>query len=350
MMRQKLSIGLVTAAFTLSLAPVWAQERERPAQGESSRPSNGQSTGSAVPRGSDAGSSASSSSGTASSSSSSGSSSSPASSTTWMGGSPIHERAPIRPERMEQRMDRADQRRGGGSSSGTTGRAVPRGESGGKSAGSAGSTNASSGSESAPSPGRSRAVPTYSRPRDGRNPVGTAVERTSPLLDRNGRRGYYYDPYNSFYYDPYYTGRYSYWSPFGYGYGLGYFSYDPFLFSGFGYPGYYGGGLADPYFGGYGYGGGGGYGGAGGYSSRYGQAYREVGSLRLKVRPANAQVSIDGYFVGVVDSYDGAFQRLSVEAGAHKVELRAEGFEPVQFDVMITPGETITYKGELKHR
>ena len=270
-----------------------------------------------------------------------------------MGNSPIQERAPIRPERMD-REDRAEQRRGSGSSSGTTGRAVPRGESGGRSAGSTGSTSASSGSESQPSQGRSRAVPTYSRPRDGRNPVGTAVERTTPLLDRNGgRRGYYYDPYNSFYYDPYYSGRYSYWSPFGYGYGLGYFSYDPFLFSGFGYPGYYGsGGLYDPFYGGYGYGGGGGYGygGGGGYSSRYGQAYREVGSLRLKVKPSNAQVYIDGYFVGVIDSYDGAFQRLSVEAGAHKVELRAEGFEPVQFDVMITPGETITYKGELKHR
>jgi hypothetical protein len=265
-----------------------------------------------------------------------------------MGASPIHERAPVRPDRpdrIDQRMDRADQRRGGGTS---TGRAVPRGESGGKSAGSTGSTSASSGSESEPAQGRSRAVPTYSRPRDGRNPVGTAVGRTTPLPDRDGRRGYYYDPYNSFYYDPYSSGRYSYWSPFGYGYGLGYFSYDPFLFSGYGYPGYYGGGLSDPYSGGgYGYGGGGyGYGGGGGYSSRY----REVGSLRLKVRPSNAQVYIDGYFVGVIDSYDSAFQRLSVEAGAHKVELRAEGFEPVQFDVMITPGDTITYKGELKHK
>ena len=343
MMRQKLSIGLAAAAFALSLAPVWAQERERPSQGEPSRPSNGETVGSAVPRGGgDGGSSASSSSGSASSSSSSGSSSSPGSSTTWMGSSPIHERAPIRPERMD-RDDRAEQRRGNGS--GSTGRAVPRGESGGRTAGSTGSTSASSGSESQPSQGRSRAVPTYSRPRDGRNPVGTAVERTAPL-DRNGRPGgYYYDPYSSFYYDPYYGGRYSYWSPFGYGYGLGYFSYDPFLFSsGFGYPGYYGGGLSDPYYGGYGYGGG------GGYSSRYGQAYHEVGSLRLKVRPSNAQVYIDGYFVGVIDSYDGAFQRLSVEAGAHKVELRAEGFEPVQFDVMVIPGETITYKGELKHR
>jgi hypothetical protein len=218
---------------------------------------------------------------------------------------------------------------------------VPRGESG-RSSGSVDSTSASSGSDSQPSQGRSRAVPTYSRPRDGRNPLGTAVERTTPRPGSGGY-GYIYDPYNSYYYNPYYSGRYSYWSPFGYGYGLGYFSYDPFLFSGYGYPGGYGGGYGGSYYDPY-------YGGAGGYSSRSGQAYREVGSLRLKVKPSNAQVHIDGYFVGVIDSYDGAFQRLSVEAGPHKVELRAEGFEPVQFEVMVTPGETITYKGEMKPR
>jgi hypothetical protein len=340
MMRQKLSIGLVAAAFTLSLAPLWAQERERPSQGqEVSRPSNGETVGSAVPRGSssDGGSSASPAGGSTASSPG-GSSSSSGSSTTWMGNSPIQERAPIRPGGMD-RAERAEQRRGNGS--GTTGRAVPRGESGGRSSGSVDSTSARPGSESQPSEGRSRAVPTYSRPRDGRNPLGTAVERTTPLLDRNGRGYYRYDPYYSYYYDPFYSGRYSYWSPFGYGYGLGYFSYDPFLFSGYGYPGYYGGGgYYDPSY----------YGGSGGYSSRSGQAYRGVGSLRLKVKPSNAQVYIDGYFVGVIDSYDGTFQRLSVEGGAHKVELRAEGFEPVQFDVMIMPGETITYKGEMKHR
>ena len=185
-------------------------------------------------------------------------------------------------------------------------------------------------------------MPTYSRPRDGRPAIGTAVERTTPLSNRgnNGRLGYYYDPYYSFYYDPYYSGRYSYWSPFGYGYGLGYFSYDPFLFSGYGYPGSFG---YDPYS----YTGGG---GGGGYSSGYSQAYRGVGSLRLKVKPAHAQVYIDGYYVGVIDSFDGVFQRLSIDAGPHRVELKAEGFEPVEFEVMVTPGDTVTYKGEMKAR
>ena len=90
------------------------------------------------------------------------------------------------------------------------------------------STSASSGSESQPSQGRSRAVPAYSRPRDGRKPDGTAVERTSPPYSGGGYYpwyhyypyypGYVYDPFYSFYYGPYYN-NYAYWSPFGYGYG-----------------------------------------------------------------------------------------------------------------------------------
>jgi hypothetical protein len=73
-----------------------------------------------------------------------------------------------------------------------------------------------------------------------------------------------------------------------------------------------------------------------------------TGNLRLKVQPRDAKVYVDGYFVGVVDSFDGVFQKLAIEAGSHRVEIRADGFEPAQFEVMVTPGETITYKGQLK--
>ena len=219
--------------------------------------------------------------------------------------------------------------RGGGENGGRTGeRAVPRGEGGGRVAGrSEGSTVEGRGG-----PERQRGpVPTYSRPREGRTAVGSAVERTEATRGGGGGGfGSYYDPYFWYGYGGFgYYSRYNRYGYPGYGFGLGY--YDPFMFGGFyGY---------DPYYSGY-YGGG----GSGYYrSSRY-----DTGSLRLKVKPADAKVYIDGYFVGIVDGFDGVFQRLAVEAGAHRVEIRADGYEPAQFEVLITAGETVTYKGELK--
>ncbi len=50
----------------------------------------------------------------------------------------------------------------------------------------------------------------------------------------------------------------------------------------------------------------------------------------------------------MVDSFDGAFQKLGIEGGSHKIELKAEGLRTAEFEVLITPGETVTYKGEMK--
>ena len=60
------------------------------------------------------------------------------------------------------------------------------------------------------------------------------------------------------------------------------------------------------------------------------------------------EVYVDGYFVGVVDDFDGIFQRLHVDSGPHRIEVRAPGYEPLAFDVRITPDHKTTYEGELK--
>lgn len=256
-------------------------------------------------------------------------------------------RAPVHPE-QHNRAEAADQRRSNGA---TSGRAVPRNE--GSAAGSPNSTSASAGSDGRSRDRSSTAVPAYSRPRDDRNVTGTAVPRRGPVPDDDHNHGYYpsypsyiYDPYYSFYYDPFYSTRYGYWAPYGYGYGLGYFSYDPFLFGAFGYPYYsgYSGGY-DPYYGGGSVGGGA---SSGGSSSS--QVYPGSGSIRLKIKPRNAEVFIDGLSVGTIDSFDGVFQRLDVQAGPHKVEIRADGYQAEQFDVIVTAGETVTYKGDMKRR
>jgi hypothetical protein len=71
------------------------------------------------------------------------------------------------------------------------------------------------------------------------------------------------------------------------------------------------------------------------------------GALRLKVKPVEASVYVDGYYVGVVDDFDGVFQRLRLEPGAHHIEIQAPALEPLSFDVLIQPGHTTTYRGEL---
>jgi hypothetical protein len=129
----------------------------------------------------------------------------------------------------------------------------------------------------------------------------------------------------------------------GYGFGLGFYDlgwYDPYYYGG--YSGY----GADAGYGNFGGGyGGGGYQSGSGISS-YGRG--PVGSLRLKIKPRDAQVYVDGYFVGVIDSFDGAFQKLGIDAGGHRIEIKAPGHQPISFDVLITPNETVTYKGELR--
>lgn len=166
--------------------------------------------------------------------------------------------------------------------------------------------------------------------------TGGITGRTFPPVRGNDGNIIYYPSYDPFYGYGYGSryGYYGYYGPWfaGYGFGLGYF-YDPWGYS------YY-----SPYDYGYGY-------SSYGYGrSRY-DGYgrrRDVGQLRLKVKPEHGQVYVDGYYVGDVDSFDGVFQRLTIEGGAHRVEVRAAGYETVVFDVMVTPGETVTYKGEMK--
>lgn len=161
------------------------------------------------------------------------------------------------------------------------------------------------------------------RDRGGRQSYGTAVARRYP--PRAPYRGYV--PRGGWYY-PYY--------PLSYG-----FFWDPWWGYGSPYGGY-------GYGAGYGYGRGYGYGGGYGYGVYSGPAYQVYGGLRLKVKPREAEVFVDGYYAGTVDDFDGAFQQLNLDVGPHRIEVRLAGYEPVSFEIRTQPGEKITYKGELK--
>lgn len=93
----------------------------------------------------------------------------------------------------------------------------------------------------------------------------------------------------------------------------------------------------------------------GGYYDRYpgyygeGYGYFDIpsnfsyGSVRIVDAPRDARVFVDGYYAGVVDDYDGVFQRLNLEPGNHYIELDVyAGAQPLEFDVYVEPGRTLT--------
>jgi len=150
-------------------------------------------------------------------------------------------------------------------------------------------------------------------PRGGSAVVGQAVPRAAAPAPRSGPvviapRFGGFAPYR-----PYYR------STFSFGFYAGYpFGYYPYPYGPFGYYG---------------------------YPSAYvvGVPTTPYGSLRIQGAPADAQVFADGYYAGIVDDFDGAYQRLNLTAGPHHIEIRATGSDPVEFDVRMNPGQTITY-------
>jgi hypothetical protein len=71
------------------------------------------------------------------------------------------------------------------------------------------------------------------------------------------------------------------------------------------------------------------------------------GDVRLHVRPREAAVYVDGYYAGIVDDFDGVFQRLTLEVGPHQIELDAPGLQPQFFDIYVDPARTVDIRTDL---
>jgi hypothetical protein len=161
-----------------------------------------------------------------------------------------------------------------------------------------------------------------------------------PVIVRNSRPNININIGNSFrprFYSPFYYDRwarsYYRWSPIGYApWSL---IYGSIGFSNFGaYSAYGAYGAYAPYA----------------PYAQYAPYSYDLGGVRLKIRPRDAQVFVDGYYAGIVDDFDGTFQSLRLEAGGHKIEIHMPGFEDLELDVHVQPGRTITLEEILRPR
>ena len=155
---------------------------------------------------------------------------------------------------------------------------------------------------------------------------------------RFGRSTGYYGRgrYRSHSYGPRFYGA-SYYPRYGFNFGVRFGSGSAFGHYGYrsyGYPGYGYSSYGYPYYP-YGY-----------TSYGYGQNYVTpyMGSLRLKVKPRDAEVFVDGYYVGLVDHFDGFTQRLRLEEGTYQIQISHPDYLPIDLDVLIVAGETVTFE------
>jgi hypothetical protein len=106
--------------------------------------------------------------------------------------------------------------------------------------------------------------------------------------------------------------------------------YDPFFWGWYpAYPFYGAYQLYPPYPGGYWYG-------------------RRYASARIQVTPKDAEVYLDGYYVGQVDDFDGIFQRLDVPPGEHELEVYLQGYRPSRQKTLFRPGESYKFQAALE--
>jgi hypothetical protein len=75
---------------------------------------------------------------------------------------------------------------------------------------------------------------------------------------------------------------------------------------------------------------------------------KPTGRLILDAQPENAQIFVDGYYAGVPDDFSAARGGGVIEAGPHRIDITAPGYEAIVFDVRIAPSQSVTYRGTMK--
>ena len=80
----------------------------------------------------------------------------------------------------------------------------------------------------------------------------------------------------------------------------------------------------------------------------YSYAQPDRGAIRVLVDPADTRVYVDGYYAGVVDDFDGLFQRLHLAPGRHEISLKLGGYKTHRVRVYVGSGSTLKLDHEME--
>jgi len=79
-----------------------------------------------------------------------------------------------------------------------------------------------------------------------------------------------------------------------------------------------------------------------------GQNQANTGGVSFAITPATAEVFVDGSYVGTVGQFTPTTQPLGLTPGRHRIEIRAQGYRTLDFDVDVVAGQVIPYQGVME--
>jgi hypothetical protein len=72
------------------------------------------------------------------------------------------------------------------------------------------------------------------------------------------------------------------------------------------------------------------------------------GGVSFDIQPADADLFVDGQYVGTVGTFTPNGEPLTLTPGVHRIIVQREGYRAMEWDVTIEPGQVIPYRGEMQ--
>ena len=73
-----------------------------------------------------------------------------------------------------------------------------------------------------------------------------------------------------------------------------------------------------------------------------------TGGMSFEIQQPDAQIYVDGRYVGTVGQFSPTSQPLGLTAGRHHIRITAPGYRTMEFDADIVGGEVLPYQGTLE--
>lgn len=83
------------------------------------------------------------------------------------------------------------------------------------------------------------------------------------------------------------------------------------------------------------------------YPYPYFPVYDQRAEVKVLVTPKTAAVYVDGFYAGIVDDFNGAFQSLPLPPGGHTIVLYLDGYRTARQSFYLRPGSTLKLREAL---